>query len=160
MQSMNILDDVVSYAKRLLIECEVIDPHFLLVGTKHRRVVPFPDGAARLPRAEAIGSTVARQDLVGELVQLFGVAEGWMGPAPRPSQDAQRRECLIVYHQVVGTGERACVLYEVIRDAHQALAELRRVAPAQDPALFVGSPLVDAFLVGYRRGQHVEAPGR
>jgi len=73
-------------------------------------------------------------------------------PITPPSQDPQRKEALLISHLEI-TGQReAVVLLEMQRDPQGKLIGLREIVRTSDAESEVHSPLLRAFVDGFRLG--------
>jgi hypothetical protein len=160
---MKTIEDIVSLAKRLLAEHGGLEPTLLIEGTAGSGAFPLPDADEAVKRSllEALGFTLATEDRIGELRQLFLVAQGWRSRAPyvpglpmtQPRHDPDRVEVLMVsrYREPGGTNE--LVVSDLVRDEDgDAIALNARGGPDGGPHL-VASPPMDAFVRGFRRGR-------
>src|SRR3712207_746909 len=97
------------------------------------------------------GVQLAQDGKVGEIAQVFYICEGWSSPARtpyiRPSQDPNRAEVLVVSALDATTNTQRLQMYACIRDAKQAVIDLKQVLPEDAEA---ESPLLPAFVAGYR----------
>ena len=123
-------------------------------GTKGNVYMPLPEGKT-LPERVAImtqaGKRMAEDGMVGEIEQVIYVFQGWSSPARtpyiRPSLDPNRHEVLVISALDAKTNTQTLQMYACIRDAKQAVIDLKRVLPEEAQA---ESPLLPAFLAGYR----------
>jgi hypothetical protein len=107
------------------------------------------------------GLSVACEEKLGELRQAHLISEGWMSrakagklPAVPPSRDPDRIEALIVAGRNVETGGSTFVSFEMVRNETGKLVDLTEFETSQwarGQASFE-SPLLDAFIRGYRAG--------
>jgi hypothetical protein len=94
------------------------------------------------------------------LEQVFLICEAWLSQVEPgsemdvlPSQDPKRIEVLIISSFMVNTQMAQVVILEMVREA-DALVELRELsAPAVNPLASVDSPLLTAFIEGFRWGK-------
>ena len=113
----------------------------------------------RVQRLFSIGVSLGRIRAVGKLEQVFFISEGWLsmgeeGRPPRmlPSQDPDRKEVLFVFHCAVERQQTGLVLFEMVRDSGGHLVELREARLPGEAEGRVESPLLDAFVDGFRLG--------
>jgi hypothetical protein len=104
--------------------------------------------------------TLAKSGQVGDLEQVFMVSEAWMSQAAAdqtpfvpPSQDPNRKEVLIVSNVQVKERETRMVIFEMIRDDAGELADLKEFEALRDERADAYSPLLDAFVRGFRIGR-------
>ena len=155
---MKTLDDVMTAAKHQLTRFGRLPPTILIDGTAASETAPLPqvDEALKLSVLEALGFTVAKENRVGKLLQLFLVAEGWRsrrnGPhkALRPEYDPDRVECVMVFCYQAEPEARQMALYDLVRNAAGEPTALALVAQPQSDA--VESPPLEAVLRGFKRG--------
>jgi len=107
------------------------------------------------------GAILAKSDEVGELYQVFFVCEGWMSTAGknkpiirRPSHDPDRKEVLLISHSRIKERRNGMVIFEMVRDVEGRLADLKEFQlAAEGEGGRVESPLLDAFVAGFRLGK-------
>ncbi len=113
-----------------------MDPKFLIEGSAGSEAAPLPDlpEVAKLSVLEALDYTLAAENRIGRLEQLFLVAEGWRsgrdGPhvSLRPQHDPDRVEGMMVFHYQAEPETRRMILYDIVRDNAGELAEFKSVA--------------------------------
>ena len=121
---------------------------------------------ANLPRTHqgrlqvlfATGAALAQSGDVATLRQVFFISEGWMSSAKKggaieapPSQDPNRKEVLIISSSSDVHARRASlVVFEMLRDGEGQLVELEQLHTVEDEDLRVASPLLNAFVEGFR----------
>ncbi len=159
---MKTLNDVVIYAKRLLTKQGGFDPILLIEGTTGSDERPLPElpEAVKLSLLEALGFAIARENRIGDLLQLFLVSEGWGSKAPytpgiaatQPKHDPNRVEVLMVAHYDVSAGRKAMTLYEQVRNDAGELIELTALSDPGKGALVESRPL-EAVIRGFQRGR-------
>jgi hypothetical protein len=151
-------EEVIAFAKTLLVKLDGVPPTLIIEGTTGSDGIELPDlpEAIKFSALEALGYTVAREDRIGSLAQLFLVAEGWRGRrnghqlALRPQYDPERVEVVMVFHYQAD-GERLRLrLYDLLRgdDGRPMRLELM---PHEDSG--VESPTMEAFIRGFNRGR-------
>jgi hypothetical protein len=112
----------------------------------------------------AAGMHVAKGDRVGQLEEVFFISEGWMSvaeekpPAAPPSQDPKRIEVLQITGIDITEGDHVQMqVLEMVRDRQGGLIDLAEFESLQaDNEGRAESPLLSAFLDGYRKG--ISAP--
>jgi hypothetical protein len=157
------IEDVVSVAKRLLAKHGGLAPTLLIEGTAGSGAFPLPDAdeAIKLSLLEALGFTLAREGRIGELRQIFLVAEGWRShrpyvpglPATQPKHAPDRADVLMVSHYREPEGTTAIVLYDLVRDVSGEPAALAARARPGDETRVVASPPLEVIVRGFRRGR-------
>lgn len=119
----------------------------------------FPDShqGKRLVMLKA-GNEVGKQ--FSDIDEVYFISEAWTSkakdgkiPDVRPSQDPNRVECLLIHCCDLGAGaeKSKLLLYDMIRDKKGNLTELKSRSDEDKPDE-IDSPLMDAFVVGYRAG--------
>jgi hypothetical protein len=113
----------------------------------------------------AAGMEVAKRDMVGLLEEIFFVNEGWMSvaeeenrPVVPPSQDPERIEVLQITGIDVTDGDRIQMqIFEMVRDVQGDLTNLDEIENLKEEKEGrAESPLLAAFLDGYRKGISVQ----
>ncbi len=156
---MNTLDDIVRAAKRQLAKDGSLQPTILIEGTSGSQALPLPElaEALKLSVLEALGYTYAQEHRIGELQQLFLIAEGWRSKrtgshsALQPQFDPDRVECVMVFHYLAAPETRRMILYDLIRNQRGEVAELKAHPLPQNET--VESPTLDALMRGFTRGR-------
>ena len=150
----NIPDEIVTLAKETMFRFGTCPPLVFVSGTKGKVYMSLPYGDTLSDRVHIMtqsGVQLAQGGKVGEIEQVFYVCEGWSSsartPYIRPSQGPNRAEVLVVSALDVKTNTQTLQMYACIRDAKQAVIDLKRVLPEDAKA---ESPLLPAFLAGYR----------
>jgi len=166
---MKTIEDVVLLAKRLLAEHGGLEPTLLIEGSAGSRAFPLPDAeeAIKFSLLEALGFALARENRIGELRQLFLVAEGWRShrphvpglPMTQPKHAPDRVDVPMVAHRREPEGTTAMVLSDVVRDGSGEPAALKTGAQPGDGTDVVASPPLDAIVRGFRRGR-ADTPDR
>src|SRR5689334_9633538 len=115
------MDDVVTFTKNLLAKYGRLEPTILLEGTAGGDARPLPDAPEpiKLALLEAIGYSLADTRAIGELTQLFLIAEGWASSAPyqpgvpatQPKHDPNRIEVVMIFRYDAGTGDKQMRVY-------------------------------------------------
>ncbi len=158
---MKTTDDIVLIAKKMLTKYGRLEPKLVIEGSAGLEAVPLPDlpKPAKLSVLEALGYTLAKDDRIGNLAQLFLVAEGWRssrnGPhaALRPQHDPDRVECVMVFQYRAEPEARRMVVYDLVRNAAGEPTELKRLEQPNKEGSAVESPPLDALLRGFTRGR-------
>ncbi len=116
----------------------------------------------RVRQMFAAGFTLGRSGEVGALRQVFFVSEAWMSAASEgklpdvpPSQDPNRKEVLIITSLKLEGQQTGMVILEMVRDAEGQLTELRDFQRTEGGEERVESPLLSAFVQGFRAGGKV-----
>jgi hypothetical protein len=166
---MKTIEDVVSLAKQLLTKHGGLEPILLIEGTAGSGAFPLPDAdeAIKLALLEALGFTLAREGRIGELRQLFLVAEGWRSrqpsrrglPATQPQHAPDRVDVVMVSHHREPEGTGTMALYDLIRNARGEPTALEAVAQPGDGTRVVASPPLAAIVRGFRRGRRGRTGG-
>ncbi len=157
---MKTIDEIMTAAKQQLARYGRLMPTILVEGTGGSEAFPLPDltEELKLSLLDALGDTLAREDRVGELLQLFLVAEAWRSarngahPALRPQHDPQRVECVMAFHYRVASETRRMVVYDIVRNEAGELTELKPLDQLQAETSAAESPPLDALLRGFKRG--------
>lgn len=164
------IDEVVNIAKEVLLEHGNHVPTIIVQGDKGpaiNQLVPFPETyEGRHRRLFITGMMLARSGRVGDLKQVFFISEGWMSvtdeqgpPQAPPSQDPNRMEGLHISYLDVEANHTDMVLFEMVRDDEEQLVELKLLdQPTVAAGGHVESPLLGAFVSGYRQGEGKEQP--
>ncbi len=119
------------------------------------------DHQSKVMTMASVGFSLGKEGEVGELKQAHLVCEGWMSlvkagrlPEMMPSRDPDRKEALIVAGRNVETGGSTFVSFEMVRNETGKLVDLTEFETSQwaggQPTF--ESPLLDAFIRGYRTG--------
>lgn len=158
------LQEVTDAAKETLLEQGAHAP--LVIADGEREAVfthieqMSPDQEERLSQMLLLGLLLAETGKVGVLYQVFFITEGWLGSATRhrsalqrPSQDPERKEILVVSHQIVHPRQTHIAMSEMKRDATGRLIRLENFNPYSAPldTVKAESPLLDAFTTGFLR---------
>ena len=72
---------------------------------------------------------------------------------PRPSQDPNRMEVLVISQYIVATQHVTLVTYEMKRDGEGKLVALEEQAHSDDPRVSGVDTLLEAFVSGFRAGK-------
>jgi hypothetical protein len=158
------LEEIARIAKEAALKQGWHMPMVIVEGSKKSFGVAlegFPEtheGKAR--QMFSLGFFLARKGGVGELEQVFFISEGWMSIAEegkplemRPSKDPKRKEVLVISSLSIKGCQGRMVIFEMIRDGEGHLADLRELQlPGEDGGGSMESPLLDAFVAGFRRG--------
>ncbi len=153
-------DNVVAAVKHKIAKFGGITPTIMIEGTDGSEFSPLPQlpEALKLSVLEALGFTLATENRIGELVQLFLVAEAWRSsrngahPALRPQHDPNHVECVMVFHYRVASETRRMVVYDIVRNEAGELTELKPLDQLQAETSAAESPPLDALLRGFKRG--------
>ena len=165
LNAMQTLDDIIRVAKQLLTRYGRLPPMLVLDGTTGSDAVPLPDAPEPIKRSllEGLGYTLATEQRLGGLVQLFLVVEGWGSthnghhPALRPQHAPDRVDVVMIFHDHLARQATQMVLYEQVRDANGRLTELKRIDREGDTSV---SPPLAAIVRGFRRGSGRDVEGR
>lgn len=139
----------------------------LVEGSAHGLMIPLYDlpaeSDAKQERLFMAGLAVGKTGTVGDLRQVFFIAEAWMSaaiggkiPDVPPSKDPRRVEVLIITSLAVAPKETDALLFELIRDPRGHLLDVKE-APRLPEKGSYDSPLMEAFLQGYQLGQSKQA---
>jgi hypothetical protein len=114
---------------------------------------------ARRELMRLAGHAVAQSGTATKLEQVFFICEAWMSVAKEdgtidvpPSQDPNRLEVLIISSLEVASNQPGIVAFEMVRDSKGELTELKPVEVAEEKEGSVETPLLDAFVDGFRSG--------
>ena len=107
----------------------------------------------------AAGLALGTGGSMGELEQVFFIAEGWFSitradrsPVLPPTADPDRKEVLFISNLKVKEHQASLVIFEMVRE-DEALVELKPLEAASESQTHaVNAPLLDAFAAGFRRG--------
>lgn len=157
-------EDVVRIAKETTLRDGQHIPMVIAQGSAGGVITYFPE----LPESHedkarlmfATGVAFARSQQVGVLQDVFFISEAWTAVLGkdeevqvRPSQDPNRIEVLIIFHHKVEGEQTEMTMFEMVRDREDQLVELKLFEhPRFDKGGHAESPLVDAFLDGFRKG--------
>lgn len=115
-----------------------------------------PSHHGRIEQMFFAGAALAREGHVGRLQQVFFISEAWLStardglpPEPRPSQDPNRKEVLIISGYMPRTQQVNLALLEMIRDQDGTLSEMREFERFGDEEEDVQNPLLVAFVKGF-----------
>ena len=150
--------EVVAQAKASALKTGGHMPVLLLEGTKQSYVVAldtFPDDSLEKRRTLfAVGYSVARNDKLGALVQVYFISEAWVSiirqgtlPDVRPSQDPQRQEILVISCINLKEQTKEIAILSYVRDNEGRLIAIKDFG---NEGIQFESELLDAFLAGYR----------
>lgn len=108
----------------------------------------------------SVGFTLAKSNEVGKLRQVFFICEGWMSilrgdevPQVPPSQDPQRKEILLISALNVELHQAKIAAFEMVRTDDGVLKDLKDYYQDKSTIVDMQSPLLDAFVDGFRRGR-------
>jgi hypothetical protein len=108
-----------------------------------------------------VGTVFGQSGEVGSLSEAFFISEGWMSqPGPEgigetlPSQDPNRIEILVISRLIVEKKRSDLVILEMVRDDAGQLSDLKELHSSVGEDTQVGSPLLDAFVEGFRASQY------
>ena len=159
------LDEVVELAKEVALEHGGHVPTVIAQGSAGTVVAQLADlpetGHERSRRMHAAGSTLARSGQVGELQQAFFIFEAWIsmpeGDRPfemLPSRDPNRKEVILISSLHLDDEQIDLLLFEMVRDDAEQLVALEPLPhPAQNNEGNIDSPLLNAFVDGFRVGR-------
>jgi hypothetical protein len=114
----------------------------------------------RVRYLHAAGARLAQSREVGVLERVFFVCEGWMSTVREdgtmempPSQDPDRTEVLFISSLIVEGQLTDMIFFEMIRGGEGQLTGLEQLhQPGAAKGGRVDSPLLSAFVEGFRRG--------
>lgn len=138
-------------------------PMLIVEGTNLSGIVQIDRLGAtfdeRVRGMTSIGFQLAIAGNLGSFRQEFFINEGWMSIVnqvqaanTRPATDPNRREVLIISHEQVFPPMKDILCFEMKRDAQGKLIEATEIIQPHDS---VQSPLLDAFVLGYKAGGRV-----
>jgi hypothetical protein len=159
------IHDVARRAEQVLLEHGHHVPMLVVEGTTQSLVVAMPDlprdSDEKAGRMLTTGYIVGRDDQVGELRQVFFIAEAWLSaatadkpPSVPPSRDPNRQEVLVISGRAVASRETELVLFQVLRDQQGKLRGLQEWPTDKGTA---HSPLLEAFVAGFAKGRQAAA---
>lgn len=158
------LEEVVRLAKEATLAYGQHVPTVIANGTRRTvaaQLMDFPDTHEdKMQLMFAAGYALGESGQMGILTEVFFISEGWWSQAEpdqplavRPSQDPKRKEVLLIFHHKVEGRETQGVVLEMIRNTDGKLNALRELATSfHDKETQVHSPLVAAFVAGFRMG--------
>lgn len=134
----------------------VVEGNTQTVRLELTQTPPTPEGRAL--QMLTIGALLREQRQLGTLKQLFFISEAWLSsqatahPArPRPSQDPNRQEVLIISRFQAHDEATQAVILAMRRDKKGELRELKPLL-LPDEITSSNSPLLQAFVHGYQHG--------
>jgi hypothetical protein len=161
------LEQVLKEAKSTALSRGRHAPTLILEGSGARLRTTLNDlpatheGRARL--LFRTGLLLAEAPALGELTQVFFVCEGWMSLATEgrpavhpPSSDPNRREVLTIFRLQTAGHETEMALLEMRRGRQGrlvGLTDLEVRPPSEAGTERAESPLLEAFLAGFRHGR-------
>ena len=134
----------------------------LIIDGSTRPVIVQIDGLAptfegRIQQMFVAGQALARDGGAGRLRSVYFVSEAWLSQAQEgkmpdvpPSQDPQRKEVLIVDGVEAKSRRARVAIYEMARDGEGNLREIREIKFLNETSASSDSPLLEAFLAGFR----------
>ena len=150
-------------------------PIILARGTHTGTIIgfgDFPDNFEGKSRAMlGAGIELAKnKEKMGDLLNVYFISEAWTsivskkegeksmktGKWKKPSLDAKRIETLLVTGRNVASNKNAVLAYKMVRDKEGKLIDLKEESRFQQ-AEEVKSPLLDAFVFGYGKGESKKA---
>ncbi len=157
------LEVVTRHAIDTLLRDERHAPTLIVEGSQTGVLIQIgdvpPTHEERMAQMFTLGFSLARQEAVGRLKQVFLITEGWMSvadggalPQQPPSQDPLRREVLIIAAYAPVKERIEGTLIEMLRDDVQRLRELKPVTELPEAEHRMESPLLVAFARGFVRG--------
>ncbi len=160
------LEDIARIAKEVGMEHGGHVAMIVAEGSRRSVVGQLPEFAGthegRARQMFAAGFTLAKSGEIGVLRQVFFVSEAWMSaakegklPGVPPSQDPNRKEVLIITSLKLAGQQTGMVILEMVRDAQGRLADLRDFQRTEGGEERVESPLLSAFVQGFRAGGKV-----
>ncbi len=149
-------EDVVHRAQEILRRDGHHVPILIVEGSRGRIISPVPEmprgHAERVKVMEGLGRAAAGTGGVGELRQVFMIAEGWMSaPEPGrslqypPSDDPNRKEVLLISGLEPKGGRKRLKLFEIVRGEQGRVIGLQEVVGGGDAEWDVQVPLLQAF---------------
>lgn len=164
MQKIPDMELIVKTAKASAIDHGHQDPMMLVHGKKQGTMVGFgniPENhkdkmELMLKTGVAVGE---HKETFGELVSVYFISEAWasgfQGEPPkdfvRPSLDPDRKEILLVMGKRLDTDENEFGAFEMIKDKEGKLVDFKDYAADKGKITKSESPLLDAFLFGYKK---------
>lgn len=110
------------------------------------------------------GVSVSQQKEIGQLEAVFLITEGWMSrardgrlPDVAPSKDPDRQEVLLITGARPAPGLNEFIAWEMLRDSAGKLTDIKLMPPTAFNGASVSSPLLEAFLEGYKIGVEQKA---
>ena len=159
------LDEITNIAKENILKFGGHVPTIIVKGSDGSSIAQFESLAEtheeKARMMFAAGADIARNNRIGELWQVFFVSEAWVSMAGEdgtidkpPSQDPNRKEVLIITTvELIEQPRTDLALFEMIRNNEGELVELKEFAMVENAeGLRVESPLLKAFVAGYRMG--------
>jgi len=153
-----IVDEIVQLAKKLILEMGYHEPILFIRGTKKNLVVNFKEfGGTSDQRARRMlntGANLAYKDNVGELESLVFVTEAWMGRASKkgeyiqPSLDPKRVEVLLINTLDTYSQEEQIICFEMVRNKEGKIIDLKQNTLPEGGS--VEGILLPAFQKGYK----------
>ena len=160
------LDEITNFAKKTILEFGGHIPTVIVKGGNGTGVAQFEnfpkthEDKARL--MFAAGMDTARTNQVGQLWQVIFISEAWLSMVDNgemidkpPSKDPNRKEILIITSmELIDDHLATLAIFEMVRDRKDKLIELAEIKELETAheAHHVKSPLLEAFVAGYRRG--------
>jgi len=115
---------------------------------------------ARAGQMFMAGYLLAHSGRVGKLKQTFLISEMWMSeaepdkqPFVPPSKDPNRKEMLSISGLKVQGDELQIVALEMVRDSKGELVELKEFMRSEAKGVEAESPILAAFVEGFRVGR-------
>ena len=160
------LDEITNIAKENILKFGGHIPTVIVKGSDGSSIAQFES----LPKAHeakarlmfTAGMDTARSNQVGQLWQVIFISEAWLSMVENdntidkpPSQDPNRKEILIITSmELVDEHQASLAIFEMVRDSKDTLIELAEIKEIETPheAQNVKSPLLEAFVAGYRMG--------
>ena len=160
------LEEIAALAKEITLKSGEHMPTIIAEGSLRSatgQMVEYPATREEKTLMMLSAGFMFAQEGIGELKQVFFISEGWMstekegGPgAVRPSQDPNRQEVLLISNLTIEGHRTKGAIFAMIRDAEGRLTELREVQQPEeeeDEKNRADSPLLDAFVFGFRSGR-------
>jgi hypothetical protein len=159
------IQDVARTAEQLMVEHGHHAPIVVVEGSQESLVVEIADLPSnwekKVGRVMATGYTAGRAGRVGELRQVFFIAEAWMSvgtqeklPSVPPSKDPNRQEVLVISGRAAAKRQTDLVMFKVLRDPQGRLRGLQECSMDKGTA---ASPLLEAFVAGFTAGRQAAA---
>lgn len=155
---------VTKIARENLLDLGFHSPTIIVLGSRGATVAQFETISdthqERMHTMFAVGRDMATRVDLGCLERVYMISEAWMSKKnpngtinQSPSEDPNRQEVLIISNVELQNGKKHnMALFEMIRDENKRVCETREVeVPVQPGSEKVESPLLDAFVAGYRQ---------
>lgn len=159
-------EEVVRIAKEVLLRDGYHIPTLIVEGTNDSLILQFDHMAqtheARAQQLLVAGYAVGHDMSLVALRQVFFITEAWLSirnedglPEIPPSADPNRIEVLAITGLDLTKQHTSMLLLEMVRNDQDKLVELReqmQASPGHEAGYSAESPLLDAFVTGFRAG--------